>query len=398
MNFKLIGCILLIIGTCIGAGMLALPLATASMGFFGASLMLVGCWLVMTAGAYLVLEVNLWFKANSHLVSMARATLGPWGQLVTWIIYMFLLYSLLSAYIAGGSDLFRYILSLMGWVVSPHLAATLFTGFFGIIVLFGIRTVDIVNRGLMSVKLLAYCCVVLVLTPFMSKDYLLTGNLKHMSSLAAFTVTITSFGFATIVPSLRAYFGGDVVQLKRAIFWGSFLPLLCYLAWIAVVMGVLPLQGEQGLQAIMASPNSTSALAVSLTSVAQNGVIQFSIRLFTSICVVTSFLGVAISLVDFLADGLRLEKRGAASIVIHLLSFIPPYLIALFYPHAFIQALEYAGIYCLILLALLPALMAWRGRYTYHFQSHFRIIGGKATLILLIVFSAGMILRYLISS
>ena len=396
MNFKLIGCVLLIIGTCIGAGMLALPLATASLGFAGATLMFLACWLVMTLSGFLILEVNLWFKANSHLVSMAKATLGPWGQLVTWLTYLLLFYSLLSDYIAGGSDLFRYVLELAGVSLSPFLSATFFTILFGIIVLFGIRSVDIVNRGLMTVKLLAYLCVVLLLTPYIKPNYLLTGDIKQLSSLGALTVTITSFGFANVIPSFRAYFAGDVVQLRRAIFFGSFIQLLCYLAWVVVVMGVIPLNGEHGLLAIMQSENSTSDLAVNLTQVAQSAGIQFAIRLFTSICVVTSFLGVSIALVDFLADWLRLEKQSMSGIFVYVLAFVPPYLIALLYPHAFIQALEYAGIYCLILLVLLPALMAWRGRYVKHLTGAYQLPGGKPLLIMLILFAIIMILRYLI--
>lgn len=397
MNFKLVGCILLIIGTCIGAGMLALPLATASLGFFGATIMFIGCWFIMMLGGYLILEVNLWFKANSHLVSMAKATLGPWGQVITWVTYLLLFYSLLSAYIAGGSDLFRYVLELGGLSLSPFVSATLFTLLFGLIVLLGIRSVDIVNRGLMTVKLLAYFCVVLLLTRYIQPDYLFRSDIKQLSSLGALTVTITSFGFSNVIPSLRAYFAGDVAQLKRAIFFGSFIPLLCYLAWVAVVMGVIPLDGDTGLLAIKQSENSTSDLAVTLTQVAQNGGIQFAIRLFTSICVVTSFLGVSIALVDFLADGLRIEKQSTSGILVYVLAFVPPYIIALLYPHAFIQALEYAGIYCLILLILLPALMAWRGRYVKRLTGTYQLMGGKPMLIMLILFASIMIVRSLIS-
>ena len=47
MDFKLIGSILLIVGTSIGAGMLALPIATAQLGFGGSLILLFACWIVM---------------------------------------------------------------------------------------------------------------------------------------------------------------------------------------------------------------------------------------------------------------------------------------------------------------------------------------------------------------
>src|SRR3990167_6926408 len=156
IDFKLIGCILMVVGTSIGAGMLALPIATAQLGFVGSLILLFSCWFVMTAGAFLILEVNLWLPQNSNLVSMAKATIGPLGQIISWITYLLLLYSLLCAYIAGGSDLFHNLLVIAGINIKTGIAAVVFTCMFGLIVYLGIRVVDYVNRGLMVVKLGAY--------------------------------------------------------------------------------------------------------------------------------------------------------------------------------------------------------------------------------------------------
>src|SRR5690349_15788542 len=101
MNSKLIGSILLIVGTCIGAGMLALPIATAKLGFIGSIILLVAVWMVMTVGAFYILEVNLWMPQNSNLITMSRATIGPIGQIISWINFLLMLYCLLCAYIAG---------------------------------------------------------------------------------------------------------------------------------------------------------------------------------------------------------------------------------------------------------------------------------------------------------
>ena len=88
MNLKLIGGILLIVGTSIGGGMLALPLSAAPGGFVSSSLLLFGCWLVMTFSAFLILEVNLRFPAGSNFISMAQGTLGKAGAWFAWLIYL----------------------------------------------------------------------------------------------------------------------------------------------------------------------------------------------------------------------------------------------------------------------------------------------------------------------
>src|SRR5262245_54256588 len=126
MDTKLLGGILLIVGTAIGGGMLALPIATAHTGFINSSLLLFACWAVMTLGSFLIFEVNLWLAAESNLVSMAKATLGKGGQLVAWLANLLLLYSLLSAYIAGGGDFLHNLLAITGVKIPNELACILF--------------------------------------------------------------------------------------------------------------------------------------------------------------------------------------------------------------------------------------------------------------------------------
>lgn len=393
MDSKLIGGILLIVGTSIGAGMLALPVAAAEVGFPGALALLVLCWFVMTAGAFLLLEVNLWLPQNTNIISMAKATIGPIGQAIAWITYLLLLYSLLCAYIAGGSDLFQRLLANKGVAIQPWLASLLFTFIFGCVVYLGIRSVDYLNRGLMFVKMGAYFLLVVLLMPFVSLDLLAETQISGLTSAAVVTVTITSFGFAIIVPSLRIYFGGNVKKLKTAIIIGSAIPLLCYIAWDIAIMGVLPLNGDGSLSSILQSKNSTSDLITTLNSATSTASIAFFTKLFISICVLTSFLSVALCLTDFLADGLKQEKTGLSGLFIQLVTFIPPLMIVLFFPGAFIKALQYAGIYCVILLILLPAWMAWAGRYQRLFKGNFRLKGGKALLVLLMLFGSLVIIR-----
>lgn len=395
MDFKLVGSILLIVGTCVGAGMLALPLATAPLGFLGSVVLLIGCWLVMTAAAFLLLEVNLWLPLNNNIISMARETIGPVGQFVAWLAYLALLYSLLCAYIAGGSDLFHYLISLSGLTLPSTFSAIIFTLLFGFIVFLGIQHVDYVNRGLMFIKFAAYFILIALLLPLIAATHLNTIDLTQITSSTAITVTITSFGFSVIIPSLRIYLNGDVKKLKLALLIGSLIPLICYILWDMAIMGMLPLNGEHGLLAILNSSNSTSTLAKNLSAAANYPSTTIFIKLFTSVCVLTSFLGVALCMVDFLADGLHLEKAGMSKFFLHLLALLPPLILVLFYPGMFVKALEYAGIYSAILLILLPAWMAWQGRYRHKLTAHFTVPGGRLLLILLILFSLFMIVKSL---
>lgn len=383
MNSRFIGGILLITGTSIGGGMLALPVANAATGLWQSSLYLLLCWAIMTLGALFILEANLYLPRGKHMVSMAEKTLGIPGLLTAWLSYLFLLYTLLAAYISGGADVLGSLFLHLGLGLSPWQSSTMFTLLFGMIVYGGIHKVDILNRGLMFGKLSVYFILVFLIAPHIYPDNFYDGNFRYISG--SVMILITSFGFAIIVPNLRDYFNDDIKTLKKVIIIGSLIPLGCYLAWDAVIIGSLPSQGENGLASLMHSEHTTSDLARSLSDTIQNTLISTLFNFFTSICMLTAFLGVALCLVSFLADGFKMVQQGYQGLFLFILTFLPPLLIVIYYPGAYIHALSYAGIFCVILLLLLPACMVFFGRAK--FSSPFHVPGGRYTQMLLIIAS-----------
>lgn len=392
MNSKLFGGILLVVGTTIGAGMLALPVATAELGFWGSLVLLIVSWAIMTASAYLFLEVNLSLPPNSNLISMAGKTLGKAGQSVVWSVYLLLLYSILSAYVAGGGDLFHYLLATSGIHVPFGVAAILFAALFGVVVYFGMRSVDYVNRGLMFGKMGSYFLLVLLILPFVTSVNLSSGEFKHITAPSGISIAVLAFTSMMIIPSLRTYFNDDVKMLRKAIFYGSLIPLLCYIAWDMAILGVIPLSGNPGMLQIAHSSSSNSDIVSALSALLQKDIVTTLAKFFTSICMATSFLSISLCLSDFLADGFKVAKQGMGNIVVYGATFLPPIAIVLFYPNAFLKGLQYAGISCFILMILMPALMAWRGRYHQELAlDGYQIGGGKILLTVLIAFSVLMI-------
>ncbi len=383
MDSRFIGGILLIVGTSIGGGMLALPIANAATGFWQSSFFLLICWLLMTLGALFILEVNLYLPPGKNMISMASATLGNSGLVVAWLSYLFLLYSLLSAYISGGADVINGLLQHINIHIPDWQLTVLFTLMFGLVVYGGIRAVDLLNRNLMFAKLAVYAVLVVLISPSIHLEHFQGGAAHYITS--SVMILITSFGFAIIIPNLREYFNDDVKQLKKVIIIGSLIPLFCYLAWDAVIIGSLPSQGQDGLIALMNDAHATSKLAGLIEHQISNNLISSLFNFFTTICMLTAFLGVSLCLISFLADGLAMEKKGKEGIVLFLLTFLPPVIIVIFYPGAYLYALNYAGFFCVILLLLLPALMSFFGRR--HYASHFTVFGGKFCQLALIICS-----------
>lgn len=395
MNTKAVGGVLLILGTSIGAGMLALPVAAADEGIFMSTGMLVCSWLIMTLGAFLLLETNLWFPSGANIISMAKATLGVPGQIVAWLSYLLLLYALLCAYIAGAGDVLHRLL-INVHMTTPHwLDAVIVVLLFGFIVFRGIYSVDIVNRGLISAKLIILGILAVLIAPKVNPMHLLIATRKvHMNT---FMVMITSFGFAIIVPSLRSYFDSNVKTLKKVILLGSLLPLVVYLGWIVLVQGLIPREGANGLYSVLASGHATSGLMKGLSEFLHRPWVSSLASLFIALAVLTSFLGVSLCLTDFLADGLQVNKQGWGGLGVFMATFMPPLLLVIFWPGLFITALGYAGIFCIILLIILPILMALFGRYgRVQFQSLYTVPGKIWVLLAGLVFSIGLLVALVI--
>ena len=226
----------------------------------------------------------------------------------------------------------------------------------------------------MSIKFLAFIGIIILLAPHLHYPQLLHGHAKTL--FAALTVVITSFGFAGSIPTFCSYLNYDIRAIRIAVIGGSFITLICYLIWNLSVQGVI----SATKLANLATGNTTQRLVYILSGIASSHLINTFVHLFTSVCMFTSFIGVALGLSDFLADGMRVKKK-ENKLLVYGVTFIPPLCITLFYPNIFIMALSYAGIFCLVLLMLLPTLMAWYGRYRKkQLSSTMFVFGGKVLL------------------
>jgi len=357
---KQLGALYLILGTCIAAGLLGLPVVTASNHYVLSIAYVMSAWLLMSTGAWCLLQVNLWLPPGTNLISMSEATLGKTVKLITWAVYLLLLYSLICAYLAASGDILQSLLRDVHIIIPRTLASLLAAIGLGSIVYFGIRSVDMVNRLLMSVKIIICLLLILLVVPHDSLAYLQLGNLHWHNSV--WLVVICSFGYAIILPSIREYLDSNKKQLNRVVLIGSLVPMVLYLIWIAVIQGALLRSGPHGLMAMNNAANTNSMLMNALAGLTHHNSLKSISIVFVSICSVTGLLGVSICLVDFLADGLKKPREGLNKLFLVGLTFTPPTLIVILKPAIFAHALAYAGLCCLYVLVGLPIAMYVVGR------------------------------------
>lgn len=376
----MIGGIFLVAGTAIGGGMLALPVLTAPGGFFPAIVIYLLCWLFMAATGLALAEVFLWNKKESNLVTMATMTLGKSGKVIAWILYLFLFYSLSIAYVSGGGNLIADLVEAIWHKKLLHgLGPLLFTLVFAPFVIIGAKVTSRLNLILMMGLILSFLLFVFLGASHVKTALLTRGNFAL--ALLATPVTFTAFAFQGIVPTLTNYLGRDRVKTRRVILLGTALPFIIYIIWEWLILGVIPPEGLH--EAFTCGQTAVYPLKHFLAVPWLFAVGEC----FAFFAIVTSFLGVTLGLLDFLSDGLKIEKKFNGRIALTLLVFIPPLGLAMTTPCLFVNTLQYAGgLGCALLLGLLPLLMAWRGRYMLGFKNETMLGGGRPLLMLLLLF------------
>lgn len=380
----LLGAILLVAGCCIGAGMLGLPVLTSLAGFKPSLFMFILCWIFMFTTGLLLLEVNLYFTDEISIVSMAERTLGWLGKAVSWIVFVFLFYCLLIAYISGSGALFSSFVEIWsGKEIPDWIGSVLMTVALGLITYVGTLAVDSFNRLLMLGLIITYVALVVMGSPHVNSKFLEYENWS--ASFFAIPAMIVSFGYHNLIPTLTHYLKRDRQSLTLVVFVGSLIPLILYITWNWLILGLVP---SDGINSFSESLSAGEMATQTLKKACEQPCIIHLSHGFAFFALVTSFLGVALSFVDFLADGLHIERTAKGKALLCGLVLVPPLFLTFIYPSIFLKALGYAGGYgAIILFSLLPIAMAWSGRYVQKRPCPPLLPGGKSFLIFLSIIS-----------
>jgi len=391
--FSTIGCILILMGTSIGAGMLAMPLASSIITFPTAIALLLCAWFVMSLTGLFILEVNLKMPhERTHFSSMAKMTTGRTGQVIAWISTVFLFYSLISAYTAGNASLIQIgLLQWFGWHVPSTWCAIGFVIIVALIVYNSMRGVDLWMRGLMTFKGGALVIMLVGLMPYIHPARLTPSPLFGLSIISdhdswhhlkvlllASPVFLLGFGYHIVLPSFVNYIGPEPKRLKRIIWIGTTVSLIIYIIWLSVSYGVIPLRGPEGLIALHNGGDHVSTFMLQFEHVLHAAWLRWCITIFSDVAMTTSCLGVALGLFDFLADGFKRSNTRSGRLQTLALTILPPLVVALVWPNFFLLGVSLGGLFLVILEVLLPVWMWWGARDLPHQQYPYKVKCGKA--------------------
>ena len=388
---KTLGSTLLVAGTMIGAGMLAMPLTSAGIGFSFTLALLFVLWILLTYSALLFVEVYQTAEADAGIGTLAAQYFGRPGRIIATTVLMIFLYALLSAYVTGGGGILASTLPAMGSEESSFkISIVLFTIIFGLPIVIGTKSVDGLNRVLFFAMLVALGFVIVLMMPKITLDNLMAMPIDNALLISASPVFFTAFGFHGSIPCLNNYLDGNVKALRTAIVTGSAITLGGYILWQLSTHGVL---GQTRFLQILQENPTLNGLVDASRSITGSDTIASMVKIFSALALITSFLGVALGLFECIQDLFkRALNLSVGRITTGVLTFLPPLLFAFFYPKGFILALGYAGQMFAFYAVVLPAALVWKARQQ-HPNLPYRVFGGKPLLIALMVF--GVIIAFI---
>ncbi|CAK9067185.1 unnamed protein product [Durusdinium trenchii] len=337
-NSKDTAAAVLVTGTAIGGGFLALPYTTAPSGFVPSFVVMLFSWALLFVQAQVATDL-LVEESKGEAVSFAVAAqrrLGSKGEIVISVLFLLLMMTTLVSQYAEAGALFSTLTGM-----PQNLARLLLSLALAILTWKSPTTRTAAVNGLLTLGFVLASFVVFGTgLPLAHWDRLLRSDWRNYAR--SFPTILQLFVYLEVTPSIGSLLQLQPSRMKRAIFVGSVLLLILETAWSALGLALVPFHG--GLR--------EDPVTVLLR---QGGPVASAVLGLGCFAVVTTILGTNLALRSFCRGAKLLPPSWAYSLGVLLPALAPK--------GAFFAAIDFAGAYPVTLLwgCALP-LMALRGQ------------------------------------
>lgn len=382
------GAMALIIGSTIGAGILALPDTTQDAGFVPSTTGLVGVWAFLVGQALLLAEVNINLmeiqaeeeeevtSSSSTILTlrtMAEKTLGKGVGKAATGIYLSLSYCLLVAYLTKVGEIFSFASD--GKLQSGTMVDVFALGSLGMFIFGGPVFADKLNQGLTSVLVALFMSILALGMTHTNLDVLFGGDsVQSFQAVGpAIPIMFLSLVYHDLIPLICSYLGGDRKRTQQALVFGSLVPLAMFISWEAVTLSFFKEYNASTIHSAVYTSGHIDPVNL-MISASGSPLIGSLVQGFSFVAIATSFLGTSMGVSETIrSEASEFDTEDEEKLSDDVLrnvgltaTLIPPLLFTTSGdPKAFIQVLSVAGGYGMTLLyGIFPPLMAWKLRET----------------------------------
>ena len=293
-----------LIGTIVGAGVLGIPYVIAKSGF------LYGTILILLVGAaFLFLnlfagEIVLRTKEQHQLTGYMEKYLGKWGKNLMMFSMVFGIYGALTAYLIGEGQVLKIIFGGPAWVYT-----LIFFVIVAVVIYRGVKA-----AGKVELVVISLLVVVVFLIGLLSFDKIDLNNLSTFNPAFFFLpygVILFAFIGTASVPEMQEELEDEKRKLKKALIWGSVIPVLLYALFSFIVISIVGLSNFELLL-----PNQR--IATVALSVYANPTLGLFANLFAIGTMFTTFLTLGIALMEMYEYDYHLKRIMAFALTMFL--------------------------------------------------------------------------------
>ncbi|MDW5290246.1 aromatic amino acid transporter [Formosa sp. PL04] len=382
--------IMITAGTTIGAGIFSLPIVSSGMWFVLSLVCLLFLWFLNYLSALYILEANLLFTPGASFDTISTKILGKNWSILIGLSIAFLMYILLYAYFSAfgniaieslGWDIFKTTPWLQG-VMSIALGSLLaFIVWLSTAMVGRISTVLVFGMIISFTISIAGFALQIETTKLFDTTENTSSYLPYL--WAALPYFMTSFGLATVVPSLYKFYGKNPVIIKKSLLWGSSITFFVYVLFLSVAFGNI---SRQEFIAINEAGGNIGHLIHAFQKDESSPIISFILNLFSNFAIITSFLGVGLALFDYIADKFSFPDNVRGRFKSACITFIPPGIISFFFPNGFIAAIGFAGLVVIFGFFISPFFIVKKLRHS-KVKPVYKVWGGHGLLLFFIISS-----------
>lgn len=305
-----------LVGVVIGAGVLGIPYVVQQAGLWIGLLDISVIGIAVLFINLFLGEVVLRTKGNHQLTGYAYKYLGRWGKALMTFSMVFGIYGAMLAYLIGEGKAFSAIFG-----GNPMMWSLIYFAFVSVIIYVGLKAVEKAELFMSSIFIIVIILISIFAFNAIKIENLSGFNLANM--LVPYGVILFAFLGAVGIPEMKEGLTNNRKYLKRAIIFGSLIPLFIYLLFAFVVVGA-------------SGVHITEVATIGLGKLLGEKMIILG-NLFAIFAMATSFIALGLALKEMYNYDYKLNKKLSWA----LSCFVP---LAIFFALYFFNMLSFIGV------------------------------------------------------
>ena len=340
---KLLNATLLISGTAIGAGLIALPLTAVNLGMTVTTIIIALMIFIAYQSSKMTIDLIEHHKKSASIVEISKSVAGQKGFTISLLSFYTLSFSLLTVYFAGSADSLAAFINIDTNFLIPICALLLFA-------ILGLETHQFskFNSGLVVILMIAIFISMIKVHVGIS-EYHNVSTSKFSEIIAFLPIIFTSFGVQNICPNVYEYLEGDRKKINRAFFFGILIPALVYIAWISCVFQNILSTEADFFQKLQNHQISAGELIKFLCESSKSPYMETFFKVLSLFAIATSAIGIGLGLLKSIRESVSKSSKIARAIIC-----VTPALFAILIPNAFINILSFGGMIATVFVIFMP--------------------------------------------